>query len=246
MTRLNLSLWLIGLLLQGLLLAALWARRLLVRLRYFAVLVGFYCCRSVMLVVLSGGGRKFVSPLLLTCLALVDIALQMAVAWRIFTAVSMANVRFALKGSSTHTEKLRLTGIFSMLVLLAAGCSVALPLCVPGTRLYQMDRSVLVTSFLFLLIAATTNWRLPSRICLRLAQGFAFYAAACMVGQVSCTLAATARDAHTFTHRSYIEPIAYLLTVMFWLYAIYREPEREAEETRDIGHTSGRLARMRG
>src|SRR5215469_5669961 len=86
MTKLNLVLWIVSVVMQCILLAALIMRGLIDRIPIFTILIGFYVLRSTALYALSSHlrGRSF--ALTLSSLAVIDIVLQVAVAWELFSA----------------------------------------------------------------------------------------------------------------------------------------------------------------
>jgi hypothetical protein len=83
-----------------------------------------------------------------------------------------------------------------------------------------MGRVVLFTSMLFLMVFFASLPKETPALVRRIAGGFALYAGASILCQVERTVAAAERDVTAFNRWSYAEATAYLVAVLFWIFAL--------------------------
>jgi hypothetical protein len=207
MIKLNLVLWIVSLTLQSILLAALFIRGTIGHLPIFTTLIGFYVLRSTVLYTLSShlGGRS--SELILSGLAVVDIVLQVAVAWELLSAARRETAPPISIGMA-RGETLRRLGKLSLFLIAAAGVAILISTRIHANPRAPIDRGVLFTSTLFLLVfLASLPQKTPAlgrqTLGRRIAAGFALYAGASILCQIGRTLAAVERDVASFNRWSY-------------------------------------------
>lgn len=203
----NISLLTASLVLQVALLILLFARRMVSQLRLFAVLLGFYAIRSVLLVVLF----PWVSPgsyvQTYTVLSAVDVLLQIALVVEFSLLIVRSGARPYL------TRALVSPAIFLMAALLASGIAALLP---AHTRA-PADRAGIFTGLLFLgLLVWSLSVRLVRWQRSALA-GLAVIGAGGIPTQVGRNLAAIHQNAHAYRLWSYSNAAVYLLTLVVWI-----------------------------
>src|SRR5271156_3248288 len=152
MIKLNLALWIASLTLQSILLMALLMRGMIGRIPVFTILIGFYILRSTALYALSGhlGGRS--SALMLSGLAVIDIVLQVAVAWELLSAAARPATAPLISIGTARGELLRRLGKFSLFLIAAAAVAVLISTRIQANPRAPIDRGILFTSTLFLLV----------------------------------------------------------------------------------------------
>lgn len=210
MTKLNLLLWILSLTLQCALLAVLAARGIARRLPVVSILIGFYVVRSMALYLLSRNPPGPGYELLFGALAAVDILLQVAVAWTLFSAIE--------NPTPAHPSPIPTRiGIFSLLLIAAAGLAFLAARYIHANPRAPMDRGILFTSVLFTLVYLASLIRHAPAFLHRLALGFAFYALVSIAAQIGRAVTGLARNATLFHRWSYATPLAYLAVLLFWL-----------------------------
>ncbi len=231
MLEFNLTLWILSLALQAMLLAVLLTRGIARRLPVFGSLVAFYIVRSISLHGLAGRIPPFAYTLILTGLAFVDILLQTAVAWELFSSTAIQPLEpggSARKPPITlllHDSLTRRLAAFAVLMLAATALALFFATSVHGSPRAPMDRGVLFTSILFILVwlmCRTNSAVTVSRILL----GFALYSGAGTVCQMERTRTALHRDITAFTYWSYAGPVTYLIVILLWILLL--KGDREA------------------
>jgi hypothetical protein len=207
---LNTSVWIAGLILQSFLLVALFVRRVARRLPVFTMLLSFYVVRSVLLYSLSGHLAPDDYGTLYNALSLADFVLQIVVAGELALCV--------LRGTNRRTwPGWTKTGILIVLALAIAAGSAS-QVSVPGR--YPPDRGMVFVAILMFflvvwMIAAKASG--PPR---RVAEGFAFYGAIGTLAGIERAYAALARNHGAFSAWSYLSTAAWLVVVLFWIFAL--------------------------
>jgi hypothetical protein len=215
MPSLNNAMWALSLALQCSLVALIFARGLVPAMRAFTLLMGFYLLRSAVLFSLFGRIPGEAYSFLYTVLSALDILLQTLVAFELFLTAPMPQPR-----------KRPSAAVFAGLVLASVALAWLVSASIQANPRSPIDRGVLFTSILFLAVFAVVRHRFaPSRHA-RLLQGFAVLGIAGICSQAGRTAAAFHRNAAVFTRWSYVEAIAYLSVLLFWLVALARSPAR--------------------
>jgi hypothetical protein len=236
MTKFNLILWIVSLGLQIILLAVLLRRGLIGRIPLFTVLIAFYVLRSTVLYTLSShfGGPSF--ALILSALAITDIVLQVAVAWELFSAAASSGAPPVIATGMAPGSFLTRLVKFSLLLITAAAFATVLSTMVHASPRAPVDRGILFTSTLFLLVFLASLAPQTPALVRRIAGGFALYAGASILCQIGRTLAAVKRDVIWFNRWSYAEVVSYLAAVLFFLMVC----QQKHNLIRDIGVGSSR------
>jgi hypothetical protein len=210
MTSMNNWIWAIGLVLQCALLGALVKRSVARRFPFFTSLIGLYILRSVFLFTAFGHLSAAAYTLSNTTLSLTDVALQVLVAWELFTG--------------GHGSLLYRLAVFFALVAISAVATWGISSMVPANPRSPIDRGVLFPCVLMLMVAAVTvfrSWGSYASARLRVLEGFAVLAAAGIVSQIGRTLAALDREPRLYMRWSYTEAIAYLAVLLWWLGTVH-------------------------
>lgn len=233
MMKFNLVFWVFSLALQGILLALLIARGIFRRVPFFTSLIVFYILRAIALYVVSSNLLGPSRMLVFSGLAVVDIILQTAVAWELFSAiVNSPAANPSHRESSQAPALLRRLATFSLLLI--AACSFAF---VGSTLIHAnpralIDRGVLFSSSLFIGVFLTSLARKTPPQIHRLIQGFALYASASIVCQVGRTIAGAQHNGAAFNRWTYIESAAYVVIILFWIVTLPKEsPDYQTSTT---------------
>jgi hypothetical protein len=217
MTKLNLVLWIVSVALQCILLAALLMRGLIGRLPIFTILIGFYVLRSTALYAVSSHLGARTSALMLSGLAVIDIVLQVAVAWELLYAAANPNNAAVISIDTARGALLRCVGKFSLLLIAAATLAVVISNQIHANPRAPMDRGILFTSTLFLLVFLVSLSPQTPALDRRIAGGFALHSGVSILCQIGRTLAAVRRDVIAFNRWSYVEVVAYLTAVLIFV-----------------------------
>jgi hypothetical protein len=217
MTKLNLVLWIVSVAMQCILLAALIMRGLIDRIPIFTILIGFYVLRSTALYALSSHLRGRSLALTLSSLAVIDIVLQVAVAWELFSAAARSTTAPVISIGMARGALLRRLGRFSLFVVTAATLALVISTLIHANPREPIDRGILFTSTLFLLVFLASLPRQTPALVRRIAGGFALYAGTSILCQIGRTLAAVKRDVISFNRWSYADVAAYLAAVLFFV-----------------------------
>jgi hypothetical protein len=213
---LNTSVWIAGLVLQSFLLVALFLRRVARRLPIFTMLLSFYVVRSILLYSLSGHLAPDEYGTLYNALSLADFVLQIVVAGELALCVLRGANRRPWAGWTK-------TGIVIVLALAIAAVTAS-QVSVPGR--YPPDRGM---AFVAILMFFLVVWMIAAKVSgppRRVAEGFAFYGAIGTLAGIERAYAAIARNARAFTVWSYISTAAWLVVVLFWIFAL--RPDKRA------------------
>ena len=223
MTSMNNWIWAIGLVLQCALLGALVKRSVARRFPFFTSLIGLYILRSVFLFTAFGHLSAAAYTLSNTTLSLTDVALQVLVAWELFTG-GHDSLRLAAQTARRSGSLLYRLAVFFALVAISAVATWGISSMVPANPRSPIDRGVLFPCVLMLMVAAVTvfrSWGSYASARLRVLEGFAVLAAAGIVSQIGRTLAALDREPRLYMRWSYTEAIAYLAVLLWWLGTVH-------------------------
>lgn len=210
MTSLNNILWSLGLTLHLLLLITLVVRGMARRLPAFTGLMSFYLLRSLMLYALSGHLHGPAYAVGYNALSLMDLLLQILVAWELLGAVQ------AFRGMAL----VRRLALFSAAIVLSGALAWGISLAIHADSRTPVDRGVLFCSALMLAVATAAAGRGLHGPARRVLQGFCMLSLSGIVSQVERTLAAMHRNAPAFHRWSYAEAAVYLLVLLFWLLSL--------------------------
>lgn len=216
------TLVLLAVFLHALLLTLLFLRGAARRLPAFTTLIAFYLLRSLLLYGLFGHMDDDAYALFFNALDLLDLFLQVLVMWEL------------LRKTSTISSTLHRAALFAGLLLLSAAASWGISMAIPATPHLRLDRGLLLTSALMLLTALTSIKNAPT-LARRVLFGFGALGFANILCQVERTLAAFHREPLPFRRWSYIEAVAYLAIVLFWIVDLISERRRTAHCARDSG-----------
>jgi hypothetical protein len=222
-------LWAIGLLLQCTLLMALVKRGVARRLPLFTLLIGLYVLRSVFLFAAFGHLSAAAYTLSITALSLIDVALQVLVAWELFIGSRQNSHSGTAQADPVPGSLLRRLAAFCALVALSTVMAWGISRLVPANPRSPIDRAVLLPSILMLMVAAVTasrSWHSRASVPVRVLAGFAVLGAAGILSQIGRALAALHREPRSYTGWSYTDAFAYLAVLVVWLGAVYgkRQP----------------------
>jgi len=220
----NTALWTVGLVLQFLVLVALLRSGLARRLPFFTALIAFYLARSAFLYVGSSLIEDDAYKVCTQVLSLIDLAFQVVVAWELLNGGRrMGNA--PIEGASRG----RLAILFAVMIVVSAAVAWGLSEVSPINRFKQFDRGVILTSTLWILVAASVIFRkreLHATAANRLLAGYFFLGAAGISGQIGRAVSASARNGHAYIAWSYVTALVYLAVSAFWLIALTRVSTR--------------------
>ncbi|MGP8250953.1 MAG: hypothetical protein ACLQHF_02900 [Terracidiphilus sp.] len=232
----NIFVWIAGLALQSLLLAALFLRRVARGLPVFTALLCFYVARSVLLFSLSGHLTPAAYGGLYDALSLSDLVLQLVVAGELILRI--------LRGANHRAwPAWTKTGILIALAL-AIAAGAASRVRVPGR--FPPDRGMVFVAILMLFLVL---WMTAAKVTgppRRVAEGFALYTSIGTLAGIERAYAALHRNAGAFSFWSYLSTVTWLVIVLFWILTL--RPEKAA--TAGAGNirsarSAGRHARAR-
>ncbi|CAN5662921.1 hypothetical protein BH10ACI4_BH10ACI4_26530 [soil metagenome] len=207
---LNNILWLISLLLQIILLAALFSRNIPRRLPAFTTLIAFYPLRAALLFTLYGHLAPATYGGLYTNLALLDLILQAVVAVELTLHL--------LREPATQTRSKPLPRALALLPVVAAAAAATLLVVrqLPTTAPIPTDRAQTFLSFLYLGIFIWTTATTQSPLLRPITLGFALNASISLFSQTGHITAALHRDAQAYARWSYASAATYLIVVCLW------------------------------
>src|SRR5271163_4609314 len=172
MIKLNLALWILSLTLQSLLLAALLMRGIIGRIPAFTILIGFYVLRSTALYTLSSHLGVRPSALIFSGLAVIDIVLQVAVAWELLSAAARPSTAPLISIGMIRRALLRRLGKFSLFLIAAAALAILISAPIHANPRAPIDRGILFTSTLLLLVFLASLPKETPALVRRIAGGF--------------------------------------------------------------------------
>jgi hypothetical protein len=217
MTGINHWLWTAGLALQCLLLIALLVRGIAPRFPIFTLLIAFYATRSALLFGLFGHVAPATYRTIYNGLSPADIFLQLMVAGEL-------GFRGLQKRGWSWPRRAALPGL---IVLAAAAVAWSVAIAVPARGPVPLDRGVVFTSAVMLLLFPWMIWLKAPRLPRTIAAGFAFYSAISLMAAVERSRLAFARNASAYAAWSYVQAGAYLVVLFFWLFALRGDRERQ-------------------
>lgn len=202
MNTINTYIWAAGLVLQAVLFALLWLRRLPRRAVVFTFLIGFYIVRSTVLKLLPLQGRGLYDGL-----ALLDLCLQLLL-------VAELTIRaFRSRWQWTWPNRAKFAGLVVSGIAVAWG--VAIALTAPGR--VPVDRGAVFVSVLMMLLLLAMMVTAVSGLPRRIAEGFAFYGLVGIAAAVGRNHAALHANASAYATWAYIQAGTYLVVVLYWL-----------------------------
>lgn len=251
MSTLNTLLWTLGLALQTLLLVLLVKRGIARHRPLFTALLLFFCIRSVLLFTTSPHLSRAAFLDLSTALSLLDLLLQIALAFTLALAPIRSTARST--GHSTSSSRLHTPILFGALLVLSAALTAALVAVLPAHSPAPVDRAVTFTALLFLsLFAYSSTRRLhgpdptgpdptgpdrtgPDRTTIdrTILSGLAAFSLAAIASQIGRCIAASHRDAHTFSAWAWVSLAAYLLVLLFWILRCQTSPDSASSKLPD-------------
>lgn len=217
----NTILWIFGLALQTLLVAAVFGRHIANRVPWFTTLILFYPLRSAALFLLAEHVAPATYASISSDLISVDLLLQFAVAFEI----AVRALRYPVTANRRTPVTVR-RGLTLLLPILAATLSILLLLAVlPAHAPIPVDR---VQLFLSLLLLALLPWTLAtsrSPLLRRISLGLALYSSVSVLSLTAHLRAAIQQNAAAYAFWSYAATTAYLLVVLLWILTLRPDPE---------------------
>jgi len=207
MTTLNLILWSVGVALQAALLILLFRRRLARRMPVFTFIIAFYIVRACLLYGLFSNMERVAYTHLFNALSVVDLFLQILLALEI----ALHTLREA--HSIQPGQSLRVTAMLAAGAVLAALVALAFP--IQGR--VPLDRGVIFTTLLLLLLLAWMMFARVHGLPRRVAEGFALYGVVAVLAGIARNLAALHRSQTAFIAASYAQTGIYVCIVAFWI-----------------------------
>jgi len=208
MSQLNSVLWIVSAVAQCILLFAMLTRGVARELPLFASLIGFYIVRSVALLAFAAHLHGPAGALILSGLAMVDVLLQTAVAWELFT-MGRRPV------GAVHGPQLSRPAALSVLLFAALAAAELISHLTHVSSQMPLDRGVLFNSALFLLVFLMSIAENAPLLIRRIAAGFAIFAASSLLCQVERARAVVQRDITAYHFWSYVQPVSYVVVVLF-------------------------------
>jgi hypothetical protein len=222
MTPFNSVLWIVSVVAQCVLLLAMFTRKIARSVPLFTSLIAFYVVRSIALLALAAQLRGPAGALILSGLAMVDVLLQTAVAWELFTAG-----RHPL--GAVHGVQLRRLAALSILLFAALAAAALISHLTRVSPQMPLDRGILFNSALFLLVFfACSAQRAPSPS-RRIAAGFASFAASSLLCQIELARSVVQRDITAYHFWSYVQPVSYVAVVLFWILVLPKKTEQRID-----------------
>jgi len=224
-------LWIVGLILQTVLLGVLLRSGLVRKLPLFTSLMAFYVGRAVFL---HFGADLMEDDAFSMCqqgLSLIDLIFQIGVAWEL-----MSGGRSERAERTQGRHRGRQVMWFGAMVAASAALAWAVSTISPIKLYAHFDRGVILTSLLMLMVAAWAlpKMREPGRAAAgRVLIGYTPLAATAIASQIGVAIAASTRNKHAYFGWSYATAIVYLAVLVFWLAAIIRNSARPLKKTRD-------------
>jgi hypothetical protein len=224
---------LLAVLLHALLLTLLFLRGVARRLPFFTTLLAFYLLRSLSLYALFGHIDADAYAFWFNALDLVDLLLQILVVWELFRATRSNSAASTGDAIQPASSTLRHAALFAALLLISAATSWIISVVVPSSPRAPLDRGVLLTGGVMLLAALLSIPKSDSvrpSLPRRLLFGFGVLGATNILCQIERSLAAFHRAPVPFLRWSWIEAVAYLAVVLFWIWTIAMHPLRTLPE----------------
>jgi hypothetical protein len=211
--------WTISLLLQILLVAALFTRKIPRRLPAFTALVAFYPLRAALLFALYGHLPPDRYASLYAALSTLDLLLQAAVAVEITIGLLRELGGWTLPRA----------GLILLLLVIAHACTTALLTQLPAHTPIPVDRPQTFLSFLMLTFFVWTTATSRSPLLRPVTLGLALYASVSLAAQTGRITAAIHRDAQAYARWSYTSAAGYLIVVALWLLTLELQPDLTPE-----------------
>ena len=207
---LNNALFTLSLLLQLALLVTLFRKRIVRTYPVFTALIAFYLLRAILLFSIFGHLSPEAYDALYANLSLLDILLQLATVIELVVHIIRSQSRSLL---------LRLTPALIAVIIATIATAVVVSR-LPARTAIPIDRSQLFLSFLLLLVFLWAALTPSPSLLRRLTEGFALNALLTLCAIAGHVLAASHRDARSYTLWSYVAATAWLLTVTLWLFTL--------------------------
>lgn len=207
MNAINLCLWILGLVLQAVLLFLLFRWKLVPKLRAFSILVGFYLLRAGALYALFPHLAKDSYAHLYIAFSGADFLLELLVV----ASIVLHCLRHSKLGQPGH--RLKAAGLICAGVVLA----IIFTALVPSNGRVPIDRGVTLVAFLMML---SFLWMALAHITgnqRHIAGGFATYGIAAIAAGIGRNFAALHHSRSAYSASSYLQTSVYLCIVVFWM-----------------------------
>ena len=217
------------------LLAMMQRRRLMRRLFLFFVLLLFYVLRSALLIIGMKVFDRAAYIQIASFMSLVDLGLQLALAYAITR--SLTRLRLSARGATTVTLRDSALFLFAVALLVAGGLTLALVSALPIYSPVPLDRGILFSGlvFLLLLFVRNRNANVPEA---RLLIGFCIVSAASILAQFGRTIAAAQHNPELFLAWAYGNIAVWICVLVFWILRLQpsqgQRSERKAERPRPL------------
>lgn len=203
------------------LLVAMQRRKLVRRLSLFVALMLFYIVRAV---ILLAGAKLFDRAEYLqvaSLMSLFDFALQLALAYLLTRRLTQSRIA----GRDLAGRRLRDSALllFAVGLLIAGTLTMLLVSVLPGYSPVPLDRGIVFSGLLFLLLLLVPK-RSLSTAERRLLRGFCIVSAANILSECGRTLAAAQHDARLFLGWAYANSIVWVAVLVFWILRLQTSP----------------------
>lgn len=196
------------------LLGVMWQRRLSRRLLLFFVLLVFYVVRSAVLLVAVRLFNPATYANVSELMSLLDIVLQLVLAYSLIHFLTRLRRNAKPAGS-------RLLGsavfLFSAALLCAALLTMGVVAALPVYSPVPLDRAIVFTGFVFLLLLLFVRRRGGNTPESRLLIGFSIASAANIIAQYGRTLSAAQNDPTLFLLWAYANAVVWIGVLVFWI-----------------------------
>jgi hypothetical protein len=197
-----------------LLLAMMRQRSLIRRLFLFFVLLVFYVLRSAILIMGVKVFDRATYVQVASVMSLVDLGLQLALAYSLIR--SLTRLRLGSRGPATPGLRNSAVFLFAVDLLVAGALTLALVAAVPIYSPVPLDRGVVFSGlvFLLLLFVRNRNANVPEA---RLLIGFCVVGAANILAQFGRTIAAAQHNPELFLAWAYGNIAVWICVLVFWI-----------------------------
>lgn len=201
-------------------------RRLIRRLFLFFVLLVFYVLRSAVLIIGVKVFDQATYVQLASLMSLVDLGLQLALAY----ALTRSLTRLRLTARSPATPRLRDSALFlfAVALLVAGALTLALVTAIPIYSPVPLDRGVVFSGlvFLLLLFVRNRNANVPEA---RVLIGFCVVGAANILAQFGRTIAAAQHNPEVFLAWAYGNIAVWICVLVFWILRLQPSQSQRTE-----------------
>jgi hypothetical protein len=196
------------------LLATLQQRRLVKRLAVFFVLLVFYVLRSAALMIGVKALDRAAYVELASAMSLVDLGLQLTLAYSLVR--SLTRLRLSTGVSTARSFRDSAPILFAIAILGAGALTVAMVSAVPVHSAVPLDRTIVFSGFVFLLLLLLGDSKANSPEG-RVLVGFCIVGAANILAQYGRTAAAAEHNARLFLACAYGDVAVWTGALVFWI-----------------------------